>query len=45
MSANFTVGVPDDIADRLRKLATDRNMSRNAIVRDGIELVLAKYGH
>jgi hypothetical protein len=29
----------------LRKLATDRNMSRNAIVREGIELVLGKYEH
>jgi predicted transcriptional regulator len=43
MQSSITVGIPEELSDKLRDLATKRNLSRNAIMREGLELVIEKY--
>ena len=45
MQSSITVGIPESISDRLKKLVEDKKASRNSIVREGVELVLKKYGY
>ena len=39
----FSVSLPEGIAARLATLAEIRGVSRNKLLREGVDLVLAKY--
>ena len=43
MQSSITVGIPEELSDRLKKLVEAKKASRNSIIREGIELVLKKY--
>jgi len=43
MQSSITIGIPEELSNRLKQLVDDRKTSRNSIIREGIELVLAKY--
>lgn len=43
MQSNITIGIPEELSDRLKKLVGDKKVSRNSVIREGIELVLKKY--
>lgn len=45
MQSTCTVGLPEEMAIRLRLVAKERAVSRNALIREGIEYVLKKYEH
>ena len=45
MQSSITIGIPEDLSNRLKKLVEFRKVSRNQVIREGIELVLAKYEH
>lgn len=43
MQVNMTVGLHEDLAHRLSKLAQARGVTRNRLLTEGVELILAKY--
>lgn len=45
MQSSITVGMPEALAERLKKLVEAKKVTRNGVIREGIELVLKKYGY
>ena len=43
MQSSITVGIPEELAAKLSELAANRGVSRNAIMREGLEMVIEKY--
>lgn len=43
MQVSITVGIPDTTASQLTDLAARLGVSRNSLMRDGIEMVLEKH--
>jgi predicted transcriptional regulator len=43
MQSNMTIGMPSELADKLGALAKKLKVSRNSLLVEGVNLVLAKY--
>jgi len=44
MASLFSCSLPEEMADKFRALAISQHRSMNNLIREGIGLVLAKYG-
>ena len=43
MQSSMTVGLPEDLAIRLKTLVEKMKVSRNSLLTEGVKLVLEKY--